>query len=219
MELKGGKKRLLFIGLFIVPFLIAMALIFYGKTIHPLPKYFEKKITNAKGEKVSVFYSVPLKPYKNIFTGKTQKMSNSSTYIVVFFTKEKRKMWAEQILFISKILDQHKGAKAACFFEEDSSGVVKWTSDSPEKFIKSFNNWENYQVADSTLDQLYADFKLTRKEVNTMHFPPYVIIDRSQIIRAMVTVTDLKATREVVSRLKRLSNEYASEKKVIERKQ
>jgi len=35
----------------------------------------------------------------------------------------------------------------------------------------------------------------------------------------MVTITDLKATREITARLKRLNNEYASEKKEIIRKE
>jgi hypothetical protein len=212
MELEGKKKRFLFIGLFIVPFLIAMALIFYGKSVDGLPKFY--KVENTKD-----YFHPKLRCGKDISTSAQNCMKENTTYVITFFPQKDKDQWEKQLLFVGELADRQKGANIVSFFEPDSSGKVTWNEGNPAKFLEKYPQWKTLQIQSNEWDSLYANYKLKTKEVDSLFFPPYIIVDRDNIIRGMVTITDLKATREITARLKRLNNEYASEKKEIIRKE
>ncbi len=212
MELGGKKKRVLFIGLFIVPFLIAMALIFYGKSVDGLPKFYGNKETKE-------YFHPKLYCGSDISSPIQNCMKEKTTYVVTFFPQKDKDQWEKQLLFAGELAERQKGADIVSFFEPDSAGKITWTGGNPAEYLKKFPQWKTIQIESSEWDSLYANYKLKTKEVDSLFFPPYIIVDRDNIIRGMVTITDLKATREVTARLKRLNNEYASEKKEIIRKE
>jgi hypothetical protein len=212
MELGGKKKRVLFIGLFIVPFLIAMALIFYGKSVDGLPKFY-------KNEQTKEYYHPQLFCSEPIIAGAKQCMKTNTTYVITFFPQKFKEQWEKQLLFVGEIADRQKGANIVSFFEPDSAGKVLWAQGNPTDYLKKYPHWQTLKLPNNSWDSLYNNYKLKTAEVDSLFFPPYIIVDRDNIIRGMVTITDLKATREVTARLKRLFNEYASEKKEIIRKE
>jgi len=219
MEISGSRKRILFIGLFVVPFLIAMALIFYGKGMGQLPKYFAEEKVDKNGDKIKGYYSAPLEKFSSAFNDSLQSMSDSTTYVISFFPDSLKDRWNKHLLYIERILVQHKGARVASFFEEDSSGKITWPTADPQKFIAAQPLWQTFKVPKSSWDKLYNDFKISHNEIDSMlYFPPYVIIDKQRRIRSMVPVTGLKDVKEITGRLKRLNNEYAAIKKTIEQK-
>lgn len=212
MILGGKKKRILFIGLFIVPFFIAMALIFYGKSAEGLAKFY-------KNEKTKEYY------HPKVYCGEgimepviTNCIKEKTTYVVTFFPQKFKSQWAKQLLFAGEIADKQKIANVISFFEPDSAGKITWEAGNPNDYLKKFPQWQTIKLASSEWDSLYANYKLKTNEVDSLFYPPYIIVDKNNIIRGMVTITDLKATREITARLKRLSNEYAAEKKEIIRK-
>ena len=220
MEISGSKKRILFIGLFVVPFLIAMALIFYGKGMGQLPKYYEEEITGKNGEKTKSYYSAPIEQFPSAFNDSLQSMSDSTTYVITFFPDSLKDRWDKHLLYIERILVQHKGARVASFFEEDSLGKVHWPTADPQNFIAAQPLWQTFKVPEFQWDKLYRDFKISHAELDSMlYFPPYIIVDRQRRIRSMVPVTGLKDVKEITGRLKRLNNEYAAVKKTIEQKE
>lgn len=212
MELGGSKKRILFIGLFIVPFLIAMALILYGKSVDGLPKFY-------KNENTKEYYHPALLCGKDISTSAQNCMKENTTYVITFFPQKDKDQWEKQLLFVGELADRQKGADIISFFEPDSAGKVSWPNGNPSDYLKKFPQWKIIQIESTQWDSLYANYQLKTKEVDSLFFPPYIIVDRDNIVRGMVTITDLKATREITARLKRLNNEYASEKKEIIRKE
>jgi hypothetical protein len=217
MEISGSKKRILFIGLFVVPFLIAMALIFYGKGMGQLPKYYQEESVNKNGEKTKEYYSAPLQSFPDAFNS-FQSMSDSASYVICLFPDSLKDRWDKQLLYIERILVQHKGAHVASFFEEDSLGKLLWPTANPQEFIAAQPLWETYKVPQSAWNKLCNDFKIVPKEIKNLYFPPYIILDKRRRIRSMVPLTGLKDVKEITGRLKRLNNEYAAVKKTIEQR-
>ncbi|MCX6183223.1 MAG: hypothetical protein NT150_15025 [Bacteroidetes bacterium] len=203
-----------------------MALIFYGKGMGQLPKYYQEEVTDANGEKTKGYYSAPLEKFPSAFNDSLQSMSDSTTYVITFFPDSLKDRWDKHLLYIERILVAHKGARIASFFEEDSTGKLTWPTASPKDFIAAQPLWQTFKVPHSQWNKLYNDFKLSEAELDTtlrkyytnVYFPPYVIIDRQRRIRAMFPFTGLKDAKEITGRLKRLNNEYAAVKKTIEQR-
>ncbi|MFM7023903.1 MAG: hypothetical protein ACKOXB_13110 [Flavobacteriales bacterium] len=199
-----------------------MALIFYGKGMGQLPKYYSEKKLDANGD--SVYYAAPLKTFPSVFKDSLLSMQDSTTYVITFFPDSLKDRWNKHLLFIEGILDQHKGARVASFFEEDSLGKVEWASANPKNFIEAQPLWQTFRVPRTEWEKVYNEFKISQAEMDTtfkkyygkFYFPPYIIIDRQRRIRSMFPVTGLKDAKEITGRLKRLNNEYAAVKKTIE---
>ena len=218
MEISGPKKRILFIGLFVVPFLIAMALIFYGKGMGQLPKYFEQEGSSDKGSKSKVYYSAPLQQFESAFSDTLQVMSDSTSYVICLFPDSLKERWNKHLLYIERILVQHKGARVATFFEEDSANRISWPIADPQNFIDAQPLWQTFKVPRSAWNKLCSDFKIVPTEIKDLYFPPYIILDKQRRVRSMVPVVGLKDVKEITGRLKRLNNEYAAAKKTIEQR-
>ena len=105
MENKGTstfKRRLLFISLFIVPFLAGMALIFIGKGVGSLPVLHETGTVVVDGKEVTQYYQVSDFSASK-FDGSSYSFSHqdSSIYLLCLFEEEKQEDWEKHLSYMS----------------------------------------------------------------------------------------------------------------------
>jgi len=208
MENKGittFKKRLLFISLFIVPFLAGMALIFIGKGVGNLPVLHKTGITVIEGKSVDQHYQVR-EFAATTFEGADYNFScqDSSLFLICLFEEEKQKEWEEQLSYMSKIVDRYSNFKLLSVYENDPK-LFQWGED-PIPFFKRHNGWSALWMNENEFGALVTNLKLHRDSVTGAF--PYVIIDKEKRIRTYCPINDLKKSRDVPKLLKILNNEY-----------
>jgi hypothetical protein len=208
MENKGitpFKKRLLFISLFIVPFLAGMALIFIGKDIGNLPILHKTGTVLVDGKSVDQHYQLSEFDAKT-FEGTNYKFSyqDSSLFLICLFEEEKQKQWEEQLSYMSKIVDRYSNFKLLSVYENDPK-LFSWGED-PVPFFKRHNGWNAVWMNEDEFGSLVSNLKLYRDSITDAF--PYVIIDKEKHIRTYCPIDDLKKSRDVPKLLKILNNEY-----------
>lgn len=210
--LSSPKKKLLYIGLFIVPFLIAMALIFMSKGLGTLP------IMDMDGKFVQLKYKNP-PPYYTIpefslptFTGDTVslKHKDSILYMINLFPKENSKEWDRHLLYIGeKIIKRANNVKVISIYEGDPDMNI-W-KESPNEYVKSISN--KWYLAHATKEEfkiLKNNLKLELNDSTNLY--DYVLIDKDEHIRAFCAINDAKVARDIPKMYKLLSNQYVSRK-------
>lgn len=197
----GNRKRLLFITLFIVPFLVGMALIFMGKGIGTLPILHEE----SEGE----YYVVP--EFSGVTFDSTQftfSHQDSSIYVIVSMPEDHPEEWEKHIMYVTKIFKRYNNTKVLTIFEGDIHNF-EWT-ESPKSFIDSYEKWLAIGV-DSEQFQTIQGY--LRNEVDSVtDLPRYVIVDKEKHIRTYCAINDLKQARDIPKLLKILNNQYAPRK-------
>jgi hypothetical protein len=203
------KRRLLFISLFIVPFLAGMALIFIGKGIGSLPILHKVEPIIVEGEKVDQYYQVA-NFSANTFDGKPYVFSNedSSLFLLCLFEEEKNEDWEEQLSYMSKIVDRYRNFKLLSIYENDPA-LFDWAED-PVPFFDRHPAWEALWLTRDNFESLVENLKLYRDTVTKVM--PYVIIDKEKHIRTYCPIDDLKKSRDVPKLLKILNNQYVAKK-------
>ena len=212
MENKGittFRKRLLFISLFIVPFLAGMALIFIGKGVGSLPVLHETGTSVVDGKEAPQYYQVSdFSALK--FDGSTYSFSrkDSSIYLLCLFEEETQKDWEKHLSYMSKIVDRYRNFKLLSVYE-NSPSLFNWAED-PVPFFNRHPAWSAVWLERADFSSLVDNLKLYRDSV-TNEFP-YVIIDKEKHIRTYCPIDDLKKSRDVPKLLKILNNQYVPKK-------
>ncbi|MFT6716903.1 MAG: hypothetical protein ACJA0Q_001551 [Saprospiraceae bacterium] len=212
MENKGittFMKRILFISLFIVPFLLGMALIFISKGIGSLPVLHEKGTTLLEGKEVMQHYQVS-NFTANRFDGTLYTFSrkDSSIFLLCLFEEQKQSNWEEQLSYMSKIVDRYQNFKLLSVYENDPS-LFNWAED-PVPFFNRHPAWGALWLEKDDFESLVTNLKLYRD--STTNTFPYVIIDKEKYIRTYCPIDDLKKSRDVPKLLKILNNQYVPKK-------
>lgn len=212
MEGKGittFKKRLLFISLFIVPFLAGMALIFVGKGIGSLPTLHKTNMVEVDGKLVQQFYQVP-DFSANTFEGGEYEFSrnDSSLFVLCLFEEERSEVWEKHLSYMSMILARYENVKLVSVFENDPK-LFSWGED-PVPFFNRHERWEAVWLGHSDFKALTSSLKLYRD--TTTNCFPYVILDKEKHIRTYCPINDLKKARDVPKLLKILNNQYVAKK-------
>lgn len=215
MSAKGTSlpvKRILYIGLFIVPFLIAMALIFWAKGLGTLPIMDEQgKFVQMKFKNPPPYYKVPEFSLPG-FNGDTVKFvhSDSILYLVTFFPQSKPTEWGKHILYIGdKILKRANNVRVIGIYENDTA-LSNWEED-PRKYVKSKSElWDLAHATPQQFDQLMQDFKVPFND--SIGLPEYVLVDKDEHIRAYCAINDAKVARDIPKMFKLLSNQYVPRK-------
>jgi len=210
MENRGissTKKRILFIGLFIVPFLVGMALIFMGKGLGTLP------ILHKTGNKM--YYVVPEFKATHFEDSSIYTFSHldSSIFIVILMPKEIKSEWGKHIMYASKIFERYNNTKILTIFEEEKEHDWK---ENPLSFFKRYDKWETVTLDSIRFESAMILFK--NKPDSITNVPPYIIVDKEKHIRAYCDINDLKKARDVPKMLKILNNQYAPRKIEVTRK-
>ncbi len=209
------QKRLLFVSLFIVPFLAGMVLIFMGKGIGSLPFLHPTEEMGVEGKMKMQYYSVPnfsVKGFNDTIVNFSDK--DSSIYLLTLFDKVNQDNWEEHMMYIPKIVSRYSNFKVLSIYEGNPSDF-SW-AENPMPFFERFPtwtvSWENTEEFNKikTYLKLHAD--------SATNVLPYVIIDKEKHIRAYCPINDLKASRDVPKLLKILNNQYAPRKVVISQK-
>lgn len=200
-------KRILFISLFIVPFLIGMALIFMGKGLGTLPTLHKE----SKG----IFYTLPEFQATNFADSSNYTFSHldSSIFVVILMPKELKSEWGKHIMYASKIFERYNNTKILTVFEEGKSKV--W-DESPLAFFERYPKWEAVTQDSLLFKETMGLFKTTKDSITGV--PPYIIVDKEKHIRAYCDINDLKKVRDVPKMLKILNNQYAPRKIEVTRK-
>ena len=205
--ISSSKKRILFISLFIVPFLVGMALIFMGKGLGTLPTLHQTE----KGS----FYTVPEFTASNFSDSSayTFSHSDSSIFVVILMPKEINSEWGKHIMYASKIFERYNNTKILTIFEEEKS--YTW-DENPLSFFNRYEKWEAVTQDSVLFEKTMQLFKNQPDSITKV--PPYVIVDKEKHIRAYCDINDLKKARDVPKMLKILNNQYAPRKIEVTRK-
>ncbi|MFT6745696.1 MAG: hypothetical protein ACJAZ2_000028 [Glaciecola sp.] len=203
------KRRLLFISLFIVPFLAGMALIFIGKGIGTLPVLHETGVIEIDGKDVMQHYQVADFTASK-FDGSEYVFSrkDSSIFLLCLFEEEKQGEWEKNLSYMSKIVDRYTNFKLLSVYENDPS-LFNWAED-PVPFFKRHPAWEPLWLEKENFKALVNNLKLYRDSVSGSF--PYVIVDKEKYIRTYCPINDLKKSRDVPKLLKILNNQYVPKK-------
>ncbi len=210
--ISSPKKRLLYIGLFIVPFLIAMALIFMSKGLGTLP------IMDMNGKFVQLKYKNP-PPYYTVpefslptFTGDTVNFNHEDSilYMVTLFQKENPKEWEKHLMYIGeKVIKRANNVKVISVYEDDPEMKI-WT-ESPVDYVKSISDkWYMAHATPSEFADLKNNLKVSLSDSTGLY--DYVLIDKDEHIRAFCTINDAKIARDIPKMFKLLSNQYVPRK-------
>ncbi len=206
------RNRILYVGLFIVPFLIAMALIYYSKGLGTLP------IMNLEGKFVQLKYKNP-PPYYTIpefslptFTGDTIHFSHedSTLYMITLFHKGNSKEWEKHVLYIgSKIIKRANNIKVISVFEDDPE-MTKW-KESPNQYVASISDkWYLAHASKKQFSEIKNNLKLSLNDSTNIY--DYVLVDKEEHIRAYCPINDAKKARDIPKMFKLLNNQYVPRK-------
>lgn len=210
--LSSPKKKILYIGLFIVPFLIAMALIFMSKGLGTLP------ILDQNGKFVQLKYKNP-PPYYTIpefslptFTGDTIRFEHNDSilYMINLFQKDNSNEWDKHLLYIGeKIIKRANNVRVITIYEDDPE--MKIWEESPNEYVKSISDkWYLAHATKNEFSTLKNYLKLTLNDSTNLY--DYVLVDKDEHIRAYCTINDAKIARDIPKMFKLLSNQYVSRK-------
>ena len=134
-KISSPKKKLLYVGLFILPFLIAMGLIYISVNLGTLP------IMNKNGRFVKLKYKNPPEYYTipefslPTFNDDTVhfRHKDSVLYMITMFHKENVKEWEKHILYIGgKIIKRANNIKVISIFENDPKILISSIRDRPK---------------------------------------------------------------------------------------
>lgn len=211
-SISSPKKKILYIGLFIVPFLIAMALIFMSKGLGTLP------IMDMKGDFVTLKYKNP-PPYYTVpefslptLNGDTVDFSHKDSilYMVTLFQKDNPKEWERHLLYIGeKIIKRANNVKVICIYEDDPQMEV-W-EENPDEYVKSISNkWYLTHATPAQFNELKNKLKAQFNDSTNLY--DYILIDKEEHIRAHCTINDAKIARDIPKMFKLLSNQYVPRK-------
>lgn len=210
--LSSPKKKILYIGLFIVPFLVAMALIFFAKGLGTLP------IMDENGEFVQMKYKNP-PPYYIVpeftltgFDSSRVEFSHKDSviYLVTLLPHSKADIWEEHILYVGeKVIPRATNVKVISVFENDFE--MKVWRESPQAYIHSKSDkWFAAHATPQEFQDLLSRFKT---EINdSLGIPPYILVDKEEQIRAFCLINDAKISRDIPKMFKILSNQYVPRK-------
>lgn len=210
--LSSPKKKILYIGLFIVPFLLAMALIFLAKGLGTLPiMNMEGKYEDLRFKNPPQYYTVPEFQIHDFDGGLlTFSHADSVVYLVTMLPADKQSEWEKHILYIGeKIIPRATNVRVISLFEGDTS-MSKW-KESPVPYMqKKSDKWQGAHVSPIVFNRFLADFKT---EINdSTGIAPYVMVDKEEHIRAHCNINDAKVARDIPKMFKILSNQYVSRK-------
>ena len=204
-------KRILLITLFVVPFLIGMALIFMGKGIGTLPFLFPE----GKEGRKSVYYTLPQIELKER-NGVHHQLSPQDSVIRLFclFHKESKSEWGKHLMYVSKIVARYQNMEVWTIYEGPYL-KVDWEED-PSAFIAEHKIWKAAFISTDEFEALKTALK-AEVDSNTQIYP-YVIVDKEHHIRAFCPINDLKQARDVPKMMKILNNQYAPRNAKLEKK-
>lgn len=211
-ELSAPKKKILYVSLFIAPFLLAMALIFMAKGLGTLPIMSEDgKWLQLKRKNPPKYYTVPEFTINN-FEGTPIEFrhQDSIIYLMTLLPNSKPEEWSKHILYVGeKIIPRASNVRVISFFEGDSNENL-W-EENPMAYVKSKSEkWDLAYVSNEQYNQFLTIFKT---EVNdSTGIPPYVLLDKDEHIRAHCDINDAKISRDIPKMFKLLSNQYVSGK-------
>lgn len=210
------RKRLLFVSLFIVPFLAGMALIFWGKGIASLPILHPVGQDTVEGKTITTYYKVPNFSFKDLEGGTVEFLdTDSSLFLLTLFQQSQQAEWEKHMMYHTKIIQRYSNAKIFTIYEGDST-TFNW-SENPVPYFNRYPKWTAGQMNSSEFNQLARNLYLEVDSVSGIY--PYVIIDKEKHIRAYCSINDLKASRDVPKMFKILHNQYAPRRAKITQKQ
>lgn len=210
--LSSPKKKILYIGLFIVPFFLAMALIFMGKNLGTLPimneqgKFVELKIKNPEQ-----YYTIPEFSLKGFWEDSVQfKHQDSTLYLITLFPESNIKEWQKHLMYIGgKIIPRATNVRVISVYENDFE-LSNWKENPKEYVKKQSKNWHLAHATHKQFGKLLEDLRL---EINdSTGLPDYVIVDKEEHIRAYCTINDAKIARDIPKMFKLLNNQYVPRK-------
>jgi hypothetical protein len=209
------KKKLLFISLFIVPFLAGMALIFMGKGIGTLPTLHQTGTKEIEGKKIKTYYAVPDFVINDFTNGKIEFSSkDSSIYLITLFDKKNSTQWEKHMMYITKIFQRYNNVKILSIYEGNPN-EFKW-AENPVPYFKQFPKWVTGWAETSEFNEIIKGFKTKPDSITGIY--PYIIVDKSKHIRTYCDINDLKASRDIPKLLKILNNQYAPRRVKITQK-
>jgi len=211
-KLSSPKKKILYIGLFIVPFLIAMALIFTSKGLGTLPIMdMNGKFVQLKYKNPPLYYTVPEFSLPS-FSGDTVdfKHQDSILYMITMFQKSNTKEWEKHLMYIGeKIIKRANNVKVISIYEDDPE--MKVWKESPNDYVKSISDkWFMAHATPQEFQKIKTDLKLELNDSTNLY--DYVLIDKDEHIRAFCTINDAKIARDIPKMFKLLSNQYVPRK-------
>lgn len=210
--LSSPKKKLLYIGLFIVPFLVAMALIYTSVNLGTLPiMNREGKFVTFKHKNHSEYYKIPefsLPTFSNDTVHFNHK--DSTLYMISLFHKENIKEWEKHVLYIgNKIIKRANNIKVICVFE-DESNMESW-KESPLDYVKFVSKkWHLAHASPNEFIKIKDYLKLSLNDSTLMY--DYVLVDKDEHIRAHCSINDAKVARDIPKMFKLLNNQYVPRK-------
>lgn len=210
--LSSPKKRILYIGLFIVPFFLAMALIFMGKGLGTLPIMNEQgKFVEFKVKNPEAYYTIPEFTLKGFFKDSVRfQHQDSSLYLLTLFPASNVKEWSKHMMYIGgKIIPRATNVKVISVFEDDFE-MKNW-EESPKEYVeKQSDSWDMAHATPIEFQTLMNNLKLSIND--SVGLPDYVLVDREGHIRAHCTINDAKVARDIPKMFKLLNNQYVPRK-------
>ncbi len=210
--LSAPKKKILYVGLFIVPFLLAMALIFMAKGLGTLPIMSEDgKWLELKRKNPPKYYTVPEFTINN-FEGSSIdfRHKDSIIYLITILPNSKPEEWVKHILYIGeKIIPRASNVRVISLFE-GSAENNNWEENPLPYIKKKSDKWDLAYINHDKFNEFLLKFKT---EVNdSTGIPPYILLDKDEHIRAHCNINDAKVSRDIPKMFKLLSNQYVSGK-------
>ena len=211
-RISSPKKKILYVTLFIVPFLIAMGLIYISVNLGTLP------IMNSEGKFVKLKYKNPPKYYTipefslPTFSGDTVhfRHQDSILYMLTMFHKENIAEWEKHVLYIgNKIIKRANNIKVISIFEDDSTMSI-W-KESPIEYVRSVSDkWYLAHASKNEFEKIKQNLKLSLNDSTQMY--DYVLVDKDEHIRAHCAINDAKVARDIPKMFKLLNNQYVPRK-------
>ena len=210
--ISSPKKKLLYLVLFIVPFIVGMALIYTSVNLGTLP------IMNNHGKFVKFKHKNPQNHYiipefsLKTFEGDTVNFSHKDSilYMITLFHKENIAEWQRHVLYIgSKIIKRANNIKIISIFEDDPK-MNNW-GESPIEYVNSVSDkWYLTHASSEKFEKIRDNLKLSLNDSTQMY--DYVLIDKDEHIRAHCTINDAKVARDIPKMFKLLNNQYVPRK-------
>ena len=223
METKGissKSKKVLFVSLFIVPFLAGMALIFMGKGMGSLPTLHQIGSKEVNGKTVKTYYTVPDFNYNEfLFQDSSVNKLNFSTqdssiYLITLHDKKNNTEWEKHLMYITKIFERYSNVKILSIYEGNPNDF-KW-AENPVPYFKTFPKWIPAWVNSNEFNNIVQLLKTQPDSITGIY--PYIIIDKEKHIRTYCDINDLKVARDIPKLLKILHNQYAPRRVKISKK-
>jgi hypothetical protein len=211
--LSAPKKKILYVGLFIAPFLLAMALIFMGKNLGTLPVLGEdgKTYLQLKRKNPPAYYVVPEFELTDFEGNQVQfRHADSILYLLTILPKSKPEEWSKHVLYVGeKIVPRCTNVRVISLFEGSAEDNL-WEED-PIPYIKTKSDkWSLSYVNEIQYNEFLSKFKTAVND--STGIPPYILVDKDEHIRAHCTINDAKISRDIPKMFKLLSNQYVSGK-------